>query len=81
LNLVNCMKIFASTLLAMGVAQAAALESSPPTDEQLAQKLTLTPVKTAPLMITPVKNVAMPTMASSIPVIGLALPVMQKASV
>jgi hypothetical protein len=31
------MKIFASTLLAMGVAQAAALESSPNTDEQLAQ--------------------------------------------
>ena len=31
------MKIFASTLLAMGVAQAAALESSQPTDEHLVQ--------------------------------------------
>jgi hypothetical protein len=40
LNLVNCMKIFASTLLAMGVVNSAALESSPNTlenDEQLAQ--------------------------------------------
>jgi hypothetical protein len=35
------MKIFASTLLAMGVAQAAALESSQPTDEQLVQTPTL----------------------------------------
>jgi hypothetical protein len=35
------MKIFASTLLAMGVAQAAALESSQPTDEHLVQTPTL----------------------------------------
>ena len=39
----NCMKIFASTLLAMGVVNSAALESSPNTqenDEQLAQTST-----------------------------------------
>jgi hypothetical protein len=54
------MKIFASTLLAMGVAQAAALESSPNTDEQLAQATTTLDM---PMMATSVASVAMPTMA------------------
>jgi hypothetical protein len=55
------MKIFASTLLAMGVAQAAALESSPNTDEQLAQATTTLDMQ--PMMTASVASVAMPTMA------------------